>query len=145
LRIALGVILIWKGINFFRDTSIVESLTNQSSAGVFTKNEAIIALAVTILTLLCGFFIMIGFFTRIASFVQLPVFSIGAILYIHGGYIERNGFELALTIVIPFLLLLSFTKGSSAFSIDECLRRKAAFNKKSSNSLMKASGNNRSE
>ena len=130
LRIALGVILIWKGINFINETSVLESVIKQSNVSIFTRNDAIVALVSTILTLLCGLFITVGLVTRVAAIIQLLIFSIGAILYIHGGHINRNGFELVLTVVVPFLLLVFFTKGSGAFSVDEYLRRGSAFDKK---------------
>jgi len=130
LRIALGVILIWKGINFINETSVLESVIRQSNVSIFTRNDAIVALVSTILTLLCGLFITVGLVTRVAAIIQLLIFSIGAILYIHGGHINRNGFELVLTVIVPFLFLVFFTKVIGAFSVDEYLRRGSAFDKK---------------
>jgi uncharacterized membrane protein YphA (DoxX/SURF4 family) len=66
---------------------------------------------------------MVGLFTRVAAFLQLPVFLMG-MLFIHGGYVERYGFELLLTIIVPFLLLLFITKGDRAFSPDAFCKNK---------------------
>jgi putative oxidoreductase len=122
LRIALGIILIWKGIKFILDTKTIESLVKQNHTGLFTKNEATVVIAAVVITILCSLLIMIGLFTRIASFVQLPIYCI-KILFIHGDYIQRNGIELILTILIPFFLLLLFAKGAGELSVDEHLRR----------------------
>lgn len=126
LRIALGVILIWKGIIFLHETSAIKSVLRESHVSVFTKNEALVAVMFTTLILIFGVLILLGFFSRVAALLQLIIFSIAAILYIHGGYITRNGFDLFLTIVIPLLLLLIFTTGSGGFSIDQYLHRRTS-------------------
>ncbi len=124
LRIALGMTLIWKTVHFIRDTAVVESLTGQTGAGVFTEFEALVIVVAAIITLLGAVFIMLGLFTRVASFIQLPVFLIGS-LFIHSGHIEREGIELALTAIVPFLLLLFIRKGGGALSADAYLRTNA--------------------
>lgn len=130
LRIALGIILIWKGFNFIRDTSALKLLINQTGVGIFTQASSALALVVTILTLLCGFFITVGLFTRIASIVQIPIVVV-AVLFIDMKNIIRNDFEKILTIVVLFLLILFAIKGSGAFSADEYFRRGAAKDKDS--------------
>ena len=128
LRIALGLLLIWKGINFVRDATQLASLIKQTGVGIFTQNENILALMVTILTLLCGLFITIGLFTRLSSIVQIPVVLI-ALLFVNIKNIERNGFELVLSVVVLILLILFAVKGSGVFSADEYFRRGAALDK----------------
>ena len=130
LRIALGLILIWKGVTFVRDISSLESLIKQTGIGIFTENDSALALVVTMLTLLCGLFITIGLFTRISSIVQIPVVLV-AILFVIIKNIERNAFELVLTIVVLVLLIVFAIKGSGAFSADEYFRRGAAMDKTS--------------
>ena len=113
LRVALGVMLIWKGINFIRDTFVLEVLTGQIEENLFTTHEALLMLLPALLTLVGGLFIIAGLFTSIVALIQLPVFLIGT-LFIHAGYIERNGFELVLTALIPFLLLVFITKANDS-------------------------------
>lgn len=96
LRIALGIMLIWKGINFISDTFVAED---------------VFVLLPALFTLIGGLFITAGLFTGIVALIQLPIFLIGT-LFIHAGYIERNGFELVLTGIIPFLLLMFITKAN---------------------------------
>lgn len=130
LRIALGAVLIWKGFNFIRDTSALKSLVEHTGIGVFTQYSGALALIVTIFTLLCGFFIAVGLFTRISSIVQIPIILV-AIFFVNINNIERNSFELTLTIVVLFLLILFAIKGSGTLSADEYFRRGAALDKNS--------------
>ena len=130
LRIVLGVILIWKGFNFIRDTSVLKSLIEQTGVGIFSQSASAIALVVTILTLLCGFFITVGLFTRLSCIVQLPIILV-AILFVNVRSMDRNGFELLLTVLVFVLLILFALKGSSVLSADEYFRRGAAMDKTS--------------
>jgi uncharacterized membrane protein YphA (DoxX/SURF4 family) len=130
LRIVLGLILIWKAINFIRDISALESQIKQIGIGIFTQNGNALALVVTMLTLLCGLFITVGLFTRLASAIQIPVVLV-AILFANIKNIDRNTFELLLTIVALVLLILFTIKGSGAFSADEYFRKGAAIDKTS--------------
>jgi uncharacterized membrane protein YphA (DoxX/SURF4 family) len=114
LRVALGLVLIWKAIKFVIDTAALQLLTGQNPDSSMTRGDAALVMVLSVATVVCAIFIMLGVYTRVAAFVQLPVFIMGT-LYIHGGHIERQGFERVLTIIIPFVLLLFITKGNSAF------------------------------
>lgn len=129
LRIVLGIILIWKGINFIRDTAELTSMIEQSGVGVFSRISGVIASVVSILSLLCGTFITVGLFTRLCSIVQIPIIM-GAIIFVNIKNIEHNSFELILTIIVLVLLILFSIKGSGQLSADEYFRRGAALDKK---------------
>jgi uncharacterized membrane protein YphA (DoxX/SURF4 family) len=129
LRIALGIILIWKGINFIRDISVLKSMIEQTGVGVFSRSSGAIAAVVGILSLLCGFFITVGLFTRISSVVMIPIIFV-AIVFVNMKNIERNAFELILTIIVLVLLVLFAIKGSGPLSADEYFRRGAALDKR---------------
>ncbi len=135
LRIALGLILIWKGINFVRDTAALKSSIEQTGIGIFSQNAEAFVLVVTILTLLCGFFITVGLFTRLSSVVQIPIVLV-AIVFVNVKNIDRNAFELILTVIVLILLILFALKGSGMLSADEYFRRGAARDK-SSDKLVK--------
>jgi len=124
LRVALGIILIWKGFNFIRDTAELNAMIEQTGIGVFSERSGIFALVVSILTLLCGFFITVGLFTRLSSIVQIPIVIL-AIIFVNSKNLERNSFELILTIVVLGLLILFAVKGSGLVSADEFFRREA--------------------
>lgn len=128
LRVALGIILIWKGINFIQDTAALQSMIEQTGIGVFSHSSGAIATIVSILSLLCGFFITVGLFTRISSVVQIPIVIV-ALIFVNTKNIERNSFELILTIIVLALLILFAVKGSGLLSADEYFRRGAAAGK----------------
>jgi putative oxidoreductase len=128
LRIALGVILIWKGLNFIRDTSALKAMIEQTGVGIFTQTASALALVVTMLTLLCGLFIIIGLFTKLASIVQIPILLV-AIAFVNIKSIDRSGFELVLSLIVLLLLILFAVKGSGKLSADEYFRRGAALGK----------------
>lgn len=115
-RVAVGFILLWKGTNFIRDTFLLEQLFGETSQTLFTANEAVLAALAVLLMLIGGILIILGVFTRIVSLVQLVIFSLGS-LFIHAGYIERGGFELVLTVTVPFVLLIFAATWCSAKNI----------------------------
>ena len=129
LRVVLGVILIWKGINFIRNTAELNSMIENTDIDLFSQRAGILASTVSILSLLCGFFITVGLFTRLSSIIQIPI-VIAAIILINSKNIESNSFELFLTIVVFVLLVLFTIKGSGPLSADEYFRRGAEFDKK---------------
>lgn len=128
-RIALGIILMWKGISFIRDIAELTSMIEQTGVGVFSRISGAIASVVSVLSLLCGFFITVGLFTRWSSIVQIPIVIV-AIIFVNIKNIERNSFELILTIIVLVLLILFSIKGSGQLSADEYFRRGAALDKK---------------
>ena len=131
LRVVLGIILIWKGINFIRDTAHLKSMIEQTGVGVFSNSSGTLASAVSILTLLCGFFITVGLFTRASCIVQIPIVIL-AIIFVNSKNIKGNSFELILTIIVFILLVLFAIKGSGPLSADEYFRRGAALDKNNS-------------
>lgn len=128
LRILLGILLTWKGITFIQDTAALESTIQHTGIGVFSGNSRVFALVVCILTLLCGFFITVGLFTRASSIVQIPI-TIVAVIFVNMKNIESSGVELILSIVALGLLILFSIKGSGRLSADEYFRRGAALDK----------------
>ena len=128
LRIVLGIILVLKGINFIRDTSVVKSMVEQTGIGVFSQSSSALALVVSLFTLLCGFFITVGLFTRASSIVMIPIIIV-AIIFVNIKNIERDSFELILTIIVLVLLVLFAIKGSGPLSADEYFRIGAAIDK----------------
>jgi uncharacterized membrane protein YphA (DoxX/SURF4 family) len=131
LRVVLGIILIWKGFNFIRDTAHLKSMIEQTGVGVFSNSSGALASVVSILTLLCGFFITVGLFTKLSCIVQIPIVIL-AIIFVNSKNIEGNFFELILTIIVFVLLVLFAIKSSGPLSADEYFRRGAALDKKNS-------------
>ncbi len=132
LRVLLGIILIWKGINFILDISVLQSLIQHTGVGVFSDSSGVLSFIVSWLSLLCGFLIIVGLFTRASSIVMIPIIIV-AIFFVNIKNIESNAFELILTIVVLILLILFAIKGSGVLSADEYFRRGAAFDRKDNN------------
>ncbi|HRQ51139.1 MAG TPA: DoxX family protein [Agriterribacter sp.] len=128
LRIALGLILFWKSFNFIRDTAIAQMLIEHTGVGAFSNNAEVLALVVTYLGLLCGFFIFVGLFTRAAAIIQIPVLIV-AVFFVNIQNMGENRFEFFLSLITLLLLILFAAKGSGAFSADEYFRRGAARDK----------------
>ena len=129
LRILLGVILLWKSINFIVNTSAAESLIQQTGVGVFSDNARILAFVVSYLGLLCGIFIFIGLLTRYMAFLQIPVLIV-AVFFINLKNFGNSSFEFILSLVTLALLILFAIKGSVKFSADEYFRRGAAIDRR---------------
>ncbi len=121
LRIALGFILIWKGVVFIRDTSLLELLIQRSGIGVFSQNSQILSFIISYLSLLCGLFIACGLFTITSSIVQIPILIV-AVFFINMKNIGETSFELVLSIITLILLVVFAIKGSGTISADEFFR-----------------------
>ena len=109
IRIALGIFLCYKGIDFLRNTSELVSLMKNTSP----FSEFMIILlghVVTFVHIVGGFFLAIGMFTRAACLIQIPVLS-GAIVFVNINA-TRDAFspysELFLSIIILLLLIYLF-------------------------------------
>ena len=108
IRIALGVFLCYKGVDFLRNTSSLISLMTLRSP---FSSFVIILLGhyVAFAHILGGFFLAIGMFTRAACIIQIPIL-LGAIIFININA-TRDAFspysELFLSIIV-FLLLVYF-------------------------------------
>jgi putative oxidoreductase len=116
IRIALGIFLLYKGIDFLRNTSDLVSLMSlRSPFGSFL----IILLGhyVTFAHILGGFFLTIGMFTRAACLIQIPIL-IGAIIFVNSSQdVLRPYSELFLSILILLLLIYFLIVGNGPLSI----------------------------
>jgi uncharacterized membrane protein YphA (DoxX/SURF4 family) len=121
LRIALGFILVWKSVVFIRNTTLLQTLIEQTGIGVFSKNSEILSFVIAYLSLLCGLFIASGLFTRTCSIVQIPILIV-AVFFVNMKSSGQSGIELALSIITLLLLILFAIKGSGTLSADEFFR-----------------------
>ena len=130
VRIVLGILLVWKGLVFIRDTSVLESMIEQTGIGVFSNSSRAVAIVVSLLSLICGLFITVGFFTRIVCIIMLPIVLI-AVFFVNFKNIDRNTVEMIGTIIVFLLLFVFAFKGSGGLSIDNFLRFSAVVDKTS--------------
>ena len=122
VRIALGLILFWKGINFIRDSSDLHLMLQRMFIGVVDKNSVWIEFLITYINLLGGLCIIVGLFTKTSSIILIPIL-ISAVFFVntrHG--LNQSTFELVLSAIILILLILFSIKGSGVLSADEYFR-----------------------
>ena len=120
-RIALGLILFWKGIVFIRDTTLLQTMIEHTGIGIFSKNSEIISFIIPYLSLLCGLFILTGLFTRTSCIIQIPIVAV-AVFFVNFKGIDQSNLELVLSIVVLILLILFAIRGSGTISADEFFR-----------------------
>lgn len=121
-RIALGLILFWKGISFIHDSLSLQAMVKRTGIGMLDKNAETVAFLVTYANLLGGFLITVGLFTKWASIVQIPILF-GAVFLVNAREgINADNFELVLSGIVLILLIVFVIKGSGAISADEYFR-----------------------
>ena len=120
IRITLGVLLIWKGLAFIQDTSHLQIALQSTTEGGLTTFASVIAAVVGIGTLLSGIFLMVGFFTKQVSYMQMVIVVL-ALAFIYFTSIERTPFEMVSTGVILLLMALVAVHGSGTASFDNAL------------------------
>jgi len=122
LRIALGLVLFWKGISFIYDSSNLQALVKGTGINMLDKNAEVVAFLITYINLLGGLLIAAGLFTRWASIIQIPIL-IGAVFLVNiREGIDADNIELVLSGIVLVLLIVFAIKGSGAISADEYFR-----------------------
>jgi putative oxidoreductase len=117
VRIALGIFLFAKGINFIRDTQILERVI-YGGQSLQENTTHFLPILICWANLLTGLFLMIGLMTRLVALIQIPIL-IGAIIFINaqkGGYIPQS--ELWLAILTLVLVIFFLIEGSGPISLD---------------------------
>lgn len=115
LRVILGICLILKGISFMSDTVQLESLLAETS---ITNLSGWIAIIITWLHLLGGFFIIVGLFTRITTLLLIPIL-LGAVLLVNlPKGIFAPGSEFGFSLAVLILLIVFFIEGGGRLSLD---------------------------
>jgi uncharacterized membrane protein YphA (DoxX/SURF4 family) len=118
IRIALGIFLCYKGVDYLRNSSNLISLMKNTSP---FSEFMIILLAhyVAFAHILGGLFLTIGMFTRAACLIQIPIL-IGAIVFVNINA-TRDAFspysELFLSIIVLLLLIYFLIIGNGPLSV----------------------------
>lgn len=117
VRIGLGLFLLAKGINFMRDSTLLDRLL-YGGASMAENETHWLPLIITWANFLGGFMIVIGLWTRLVCLLQLPIL-IGAIIFINS---QRGGFapesEMGLAILSLVLAIFFLIEGSGRLSLD---------------------------
>lgn len=118
LRIVLGLIIFAKGVSFVNDREAVYNLIAQSNfqLSIWTAVHYVV-----FTHLVGGMFIVLGFQTRLASLLLIPVL-IGAVFFINitHGFSYLNS-ELWLSAMVLLLLILFVVMGSGKYSLDHLM------------------------
>ena len=119
LRIALGIYLIYKGISFLLNMSEMVGLltTNQVMFGSF--KVIVLAHIIVFAHIVGGALIAVGFFTRFACLIQIPIL-LGAILFVNlSGEIFRPYSEIVSSIIVLLLLIYFLIVGNGPWSYEK--------------------------
>jgi putative oxidoreductase len=122
VRIALGLFLMAKGINFMRDSMLLDRIL-YGSESLRENDTHWLPILITWANLLSGFMILVGLWTRMVALLQLPIL-IGAIVFINaqkGGFAPES--ELGLAILTLLLAILFLVEGSGPLSLDTYFER----------------------
>ena len=117
IRIALGIFLVYKAIDFLNNMGdLVSLMSNKTSFGSFTYilagHYAVFA------HLLGGILLILGVLTRFACIIQIPVL-IGAIFFVStNAEMLRPYSELFLSIVVLLLLIYFLVAGNGPLSVN---------------------------
>lgn len=115
LRMALGVFLILKGIEFGRNASLVISLL-QDQMHFNTLLVIIIQHFIIFAHIAGGFMIATGLLTRLACLIQIPIL-LAAIIFSSYSLFQPLS-ELWLAFIILILLIFFFIEGNGPWSLE---------------------------
>jgi putative oxidoreductase len=122
IRIGLGLFLMAKGINFMRDSTLLDGILYGNAAHA-NNDTHWLPIIITWANLLGGLMILLGLWTRLVALLQLPIL-IGAIIFIN---VQKGGFapesELGLAILTLLLVMFFLVEGSGPLSLDTYFER----------------------
>ncbi len=124
LRIALGLLIFFKGIALISNNEASQALILQHNVFGFSGMIASLVIhIVAFIHLVGGILITIGLVTRFAVVIQIPVL-LGAIFFVNmaKGFTMLNS-ELWLSVVVLLLLVVFWIVGSGPLSADESMKR----------------------
>ncbi len=121
LRVALGMILVIRGIFFLTDIQPLFHLINNSSLSRLNINRPL-ALLICWVHLLGGTFIIIGLLTKISAWAQVPI-MVGAIIFVNlNSSLSQHFSELLLSVVVLILSIRFGLTGAGKVSMDYHLK-----------------------
>lgn len=110
-RIALGLFLLWKGVEFADDMNKLMGMMNNLPFGNFMM--IILGHYVLFAHILGGVLLATGLLTRFACIIQIPVLLVAIFLNIFNQFSE-----LSLSILTLFLLVYFLVVGGGRWSLD---------------------------
>ncbi len=119
VRIALGLFLIYKGIDFLRNMGDMMDLVNASSTSFGSFKTVVAGHIVVVLHIMGGILIAIGLFTRLACLVNIPIL-LAAVLFINlSSTLHQPAGELVISIIVLALLIYFLIVGNGPLSYEK--------------------------
>lgn len=119
LRIVLGLFLIYKGIDFLIHMGEMVSLLSSNQLMFGSFKVIIIGHFIVFAHIIGGALIAVGFFTRFACLLQIPILA-GAILFINlPGDMMQPYSEIIISIVVLLLLVYFLIVGNGPWSYEK--------------------------
>jgi putative oxidoreductase len=125
IRIALGIFLCYKGIDFLRNTSLLISLMSQGRDNFGSFLTVFLAHVIPFVHIVGGIMLVLGMFTRFACLIQIPVL-IGAIIFIKTAsnvFLPYSELLVTITVLLLLFYFLIAGNGPLAFKIAEEKKR----------------------
>ncbi|MBL6447315.1 DoxX family protein [Fulvivirga sp. 29W222] len=120
LRIAVGLFIVYKGAIF---TINFESFTENIASVGWIFIAAHLGQVIVFVHLVCGIILILGAYTRLMSFLNIPILA-GAVIFNYKMMLTSDNYmELPMAVIILALLILVFITGSGKFSLDERQKR----------------------
>jgi uncharacterized membrane protein YphA (DoxX/SURF4 family) len=124
VRIVLGICLIYKGIDFIQNKEQLETYFSETKS---IRNFIWMIKLLPWVHIIGGIFILVGFFTRFVSLVQIPI-VLGAVVLVNlrtETSVTAKGAEseLPFSFLILVLLIVFFIEGGGFMSLDNYIRK----------------------
>lgn len=121
IRIALGIFLLLKGVEFLNNLGEVMTLLG-SNLSFGSLMVLIVGHYIIFAHLLGGFLLILGLLTRFACLVQIPIL-IGALVY--SGKLLSPFSEIAIAVLILLLLIYFMVVGNGPWSFEAVAQRES--------------------
>ncbi len=119
LRVVLGISLILKAFTFFNNKAELAKYFSEDS---FLKNMVWLIDYVPWVHVVGGILILVGFFTRLASLVQIPILF-GAVVFVNMKQGVGSGSDLPFSFLILVLVIAFSFVGGGYMSMDNTFRK----------------------
>ena len=119
VRVALGIILLAKGIFFISHADQLSDIILNSR---FKSMATFLVAYVTFSHLFCGAFIVLGLLTRWVVILQIPIL-VAAVIFNAPSAVVALGSEFWLSLVVLVLLIFFLIEGGGPYSMDNYLKK----------------------
>ena len=121
-RVALGLIILYKGILFISNTDALMNLMQEADISFF---HMALAHYVSFAHLVGGLLIAMGLLTRLAVIIQIPILLVAVFFVnIEQGFLSvSNNLEFEISLLVLLLLFVFLIYGSGKFSVDSFMKK----------------------